>query len=145
MTSESDGDDDRLCRFTTDSEVWACCWSETNANIVFLGTKRSQVLIYDTRFPAAGPTVLAFPGSERRPIISVKFVPAAPGHGFPHPGLLAMTLGSVWFWAQDGGSEAGGWTPHRLNIEGGKLLWAMQYEANTRLVLVSCRPAPQVL
>ena len=145
MTCESDdGDDDGLYRFTTDSEVWACCWSETNANIVFLGTKRSQILIYDTRYPATGPTVLAFPGSERRPIISVKFVPAAPDRGFPQPGLLAMTLGSVWFWAQDGGPEAG-WTPHRLNIEGGKLLWAMQYEANTRLVLVSCRPAPQVL
>ena len=111
---------------------------------MFLGTKRSQILIYDTRYPATGPTVLAFPGSERRPIISVKFVPAAPDRGFPHPGLLAMTLGSVWFWAQDGGSETG-WTPHRLNIEGGKLLWAMQYEATSRLVLVSCRPAPQVL
>lgn len=130
-----------VTRFTTDSEVWAAEWSHSNANIVFLGTKRSQILIYDTRSPGAPPTTLTFPGTERRPIISLKFVPAAPALGFPFPGLLAMTLGSLWFWAHHQGMD---WVPHRLPIDA-KLLWAMEFEPESRLVLVSCRPAPQAV
>jgi len=130
-----------VTRFTTDSEVWAAEWSHSNANIVFLGTKRSQILIYDTRDTAAPPTTLTFPGTERRPIISLKFVPACPARGFPFPGLLAMTLGSLWFWAHHQGTD---WVAHRLPLDA-KLLWAMEFEPESRLVLVSCRPAPQAV
>jgi len=133
-----------VTRFTTDSEVWAAEWSHTNANVVFLGTKRSQILIYDTRDPSAAPTILTFPGTERRPIISLKFVPAAPALGFSFPGLLAMTLGSLWFWAHHVHNQGVEWVAHRLPLDA-KLLWAMQFEPESRLLLVSCRPAPQAV
>jgi len=130
-----------VTRFETDSEVWAAEWSHANPNIVFLGTKRSQILIYNTHSPASPPTTLTFPGAERRPIISLKFVPAAPDRGFPFPGLLAMTLGSLWFCTHQEGAD---WVPHRLPIDA-KLLWSMEFEPESRLLLVSCRPAPQAV
>jgi len=130
-----------VTRFTTDSEVWAAEWSHTNANIVFLATKRSQILIFDTHSPTAPSTTLTFPGTERRPIISLKFIPASPARGFPFPGLLAMTLGSLWFWSHHQGTD---WVPHRLPIDA-KLLWSMEFEPESRLVLVSCRPSPQAV
>ena len=34
----------------------------------------------------AEPTVISFQGTERRPIIGLRSVPAAPENGFPFPG-----------------------------------------------------------
>ena len=49
----------------------------------------SQILVHDTQQPVS----LTFPGAEQRPVVA-----PAPSHGLPWPGLLALTLGSLWFW-----------------------------------------------
>ena len=81
-------------RFHCESEVWACCWNTDNpflfyvgkylkiihcsfknylVNLKFissLGTKRSQILIYDTRESSTeAQGLVEFPVQERRPII----------------------------------------------------------------------------
>ena len=58
----------------------------------------SQILVHDTLQPLAEPVSLSFPGSERRPVVGVTSVSPAPSHGLPWPGVLALTLGSLWFW-----------------------------------------------
>ena len=96
-----------MAKFTSESELWACAWGPGGA--VYLGTKRSQVearrkirkpmaefivipthfkiyQVRNTREHMAEPTVISFQGTERRPIIGLRSVPAAPENGFPFPG-----------------------------------------------------------
>jgi hypothetical protein len=129
-----------VARFTSEAEVWACDWGP--AGRVYLGTKRSTVEVRDTREPAAPPTVLQFAGSERRPVIGLRAVAAAPGLGLPHPGVLLLTLGSLWYWElpTDGPAEQ-----HRLATPPGRLFSSLTFHPASRLVLVSCRPAPLAL
>jgi WD40 repeat protein len=85
-------------RYTCDSEAWSCCWNLDDANQFFVGTKRSQVLLYDTRCGDEPKLQLEFPGSERRPIIGLSYVPSQQQHpSFPSSGLLVLTLGSLWY------------------------------------------------
>eukprot|EP00092_Neocalanus_flemingeri_P015682 GFUD01016976.1.p1 GENE.GFUD01016976.1~~GFUD01016976.1.p1 ORF type:complete len:694 (+),score=255.48 GFUD01016976.1:36-2117(+) len=130
-----------VVKFSCDSEVWAGDWARGGPGTqLYLGTKRSQVLVHDTRDPQGDPTVLTFPGTERRPIISLISVPACPAAGLPHPGLLVLTLGSLWFWEHRLGDNT--FTPHRLPTPQGATFWSLEYEETSRLVLLVCRPSP---
>ena len=127
-----------VAKFTSESELWACAWGQSGA--VYLGTKRSQVELRDTREPLAEPTVISFQGSERRPIIGLCFVPASPENGLPHPGILVLTLGSLWYWEL--GTEV---VQHRLSTPSSRLFSSMSFDLKSRLLLVTCRPAPNAL
>ena len=85
----------------------------------------------------AEPTVIAFQGTERRPIIGLRSVPPSPENGLPYPGavwvtvticlledeavfyagILVLTLGSLWYWEM--GAEV---VQHRLSTPSGCLL-----------------------
>merc|ERR1712179_478329 len=106
----------------------------------YLGTKRSQVLVFDTREPQGDPIVLTFPGTERRPIISLVSVPPCPAAGLHHSGFLVLTLGSLWYWEHNMGDNT--FIPHKLQTPKGAIFWSLEYEPNSRLVLVVCRPSP---
>jgi len=127
-----------VAKFTSESELWACAWGQSGA--VYLGTKRSQVELRDTREPLAEPTVISFQGSERRPIIGLCFVPASPENGLPHPGILVLTLGSLWYWEL--GTEV---VQHRLSTPSSRLFSSLSFDLKSRLLLVTCRPAPNAL
>jgi len=130
-----------VVKFTTESEVWACDWAAAPPHSqLYLGTKRSQILVHDTLQPLAEPVSLSFPGSERRPVVGVTSVSPAPSHGLPWPGVLALTLGSLWFWEHN--TQENTFTPHRLPTPPGKSFWSLSYDQHTRLVLVVCRPGP---
>ena len=121
-----------VAKFTSESELWACAWGQSGA--VYLGTKRSQVELRDTREPLAEPTVISFQGSERRPIIGLCFVPASPENGLPHPGILVLTLGSLWYWEL--GTEV---VQHRLSTPSSRLFSSLSFDLKSRLLLVTCR------
>ena len=70
-----------VVRFTSEAEVWACDWGP--AGVVYLGTKRSTMEVRDTRDTRVPPASLQFTGSERRPVIGLLVVAAAPGLGLP--------------------------------------------------------------
>lgn len=131
-------------RFHCESEVWACCWNTDNPFLFYVGTKRSQILIYDTRESSTeAQGLVEFPVQERRPIIAMAYVPKCDNHEFfPCAGLLVMTLGSLWFFEEivtnDGGLQH---KPHKINIEGA-LFWSMYFHKPSRLLLVSTRPQP---
>ena len=36
-------------RFQCGSEAWACCWDRDTPTTFFVGTKRSQIYLFDTR------------------------------------------------------------------------------------------------
>ena len=61
---------------------------------------------------------------------------------FPVGGLLVLTLGSLWFFENVGGDVdgSGGYKASKLPLDGA--FWSMRFDANTRLVLVTTRPAP---
>ena len=129
-----------VCRVSTDCEVWAADWSQAPGhNMFYLGTKRSQVLVHDLNQPGSEPLVLSFPVVERRPIISLVSVPACPAAGLNMPGLLVLTLGSLWFWEHKTDNT---FTPHRLNTPADKTFWSLEYQPDTRLILLVCRPSP---
>jgi len=130
-----------VVRFNCDSEVWACDWAMGGTgSLLYLGTKRSQVLVHDTREPEGEPIVLSFPGTERRPIISLVSVPPCPAAGLHHSGFLVLTLGSLWYWEHNMGDNT--FIPHKLPTPKGALFWSLEYEPKSRLVLVVCRPSP---
>ena len=131
-----------VVKFSCDSEVWAGDWARGGGagTQLYLGTKRSQVLVHDTRQPQGEPTVLTFPGTERRPIISLVSVPPCPAAGLHHPGFLVLTLGSLWYWEHNMGDNT--FIPHKLPTPQGALFWSLEYEPSSRLVLVVCRPSP---
>jgi len=130
-----------VAKFNCDSEVWAADWAKGGAGTqLYLGTKKSQVLVHDTRDPQGDPTVLTFPGTERRPIISLVSVPPCPAAGLHHSGFLVLTLGSLWYWEHNMGDNT--FIPHKLPTPQGALFWSLEYEPSSRLVLVVCRPAP---
>ena len=121
-----------VAKFTSESELWACAWGQSGA--VYLGTKRAQVELLDTREPLAEPTVISFQGNERRPIIGLCFVPASPENGLPHPGILVLTLGSLWYWEL--GTEV---VQHRLSTPSSRLFSSLSFDLKSRLLLVTCR------
>ena len=130
-----------VVRFTVDTEVWACDWAMGGQHShLYLGTKRSQILVHDTLQPTAEPLVISFPGSERRPIISLVSVPSSPASGLSHPGLLVLTLGSLWYFEHNLATNT--FTPHKLPTPAGRMFWSLEYEASTRLILLVCRPGP---
>jgi len=125
-----------VARFTSESEVWACDWGL--AGRVYLGTKRSTVEVRETRAPGSEAQVLKFDGSERRPVIGLRHVAPAPDQGLPYPGLLVLTLGSLWYWELPGGAPV----QHRLATPPGRLFSSLTFLPSSRPLLVSCRPAP---
>jgi len=125
-----------VARFTSESEVWACDWGL--AGRVYLGTKRSTVEVRETRAPGSEAQVLKFDGSERRPVIGLRHVAPAPDQGLPYPGLLVLTLGSLWYWELPGGAPV----QHRLATPPGRLFSSLTFLPSSRLLLLSCRPAP---
>ena len=74
-----------VAKFTDlDSEAWSCDWGRGGGEAghrVFLGLKRGQVAVLDTRAPTTPPNVIPFPGTERRPIIGLRAVPPKPDEG----------------------------------------------------------------
>lgn len=128
-------------RYECENEVWCCCWNLNEPDQFFVGTKRSEILLFDTRQLSTEPVAkLEFPVVERRPIISMTFIPRCPeNRSFPCGGLLVLTLGSVWFFEDVTGSEST-YKPHKLSISGA--FWSMRFDTNTRLLLVSTRPTP---
>lgn len=108
--------------------------------MVYLGTKRSQILVHDTVSPDQEPVTLTFPGTERRPIIGLLAVAANVSAGLHHPGLLVLTLGSLWYWEHN--IAQGTFTPHKLATPPDKTFWSLEYDADTRLMLLVCRPGP---
>lgn len=130
-------------RYQCDNEVWSCCWSSQDPQVFYVGTKRSQIFVYDMRDPAPTPkTQLEFPIQERRPIIGVRHVPKSNSNGsFSCSGLFVMTLGSLWFFEEvtvgDGQIQH---SCHKIQLEG--LFWSMHFNADTRLLLVNFRPNP---
>ena len=125
-------------RYVLEAEAWSCCWHLDQPTAFFVGTKRSQILMFDTRDSGVEPrTVLEFPVVERRPIIGLNYVPADPKHKtFPCGGLLVQTLGSLWFF-ENRGDE---FYAHKLDING--LFWSLRFDVKTRLVLASTKPTP---
>lgn len=80
---------------------------------------------------------MEFPVTERRPIISLSYVPRCSQSEFPCGGLLVLTLGSLWFFENEQHSS---YRAHRLPLEGA--FWSLRFDRNTRLVLVTTRPNP---
>lgn len=130
-----------VAKFSSESEVWACDWGQ--GTLLYLGTKRSTLEVRDTLDTTADPLVLQFPDSERRPIIGLRSVSASPEAGLPFPGVLVLTLGSLWYWElQEGGALH---VQHRLVTPPGRLFSSLDYHPASRLLLVTCRPQPQAL
>jgi len=126
-------------RYMLSAEAWSCCWHLDQPTAFFVGTKRSQILMFDTRDASTSEprTILEFPVTERRPIIALAYVAAAPKHKtFPCGGLLVQTLGSLWFFENRGES----FYAHKLEVEG--LFWSLRFDAKTRLILASTKPTP---
>jgi len=130
-----------VVRFNCDSEIWAVDWAVGGSGtLLYLGTKRSQILIHDTRSPQEEPILLTFPGTERRPIISLVSVPACSASGLHHPGFLVLTLGSLWYWEHNMADNT--FTPYKLPTPQGTLFWSLEYDPSSRLILVVCKPSP---
>ena len=128
-------------KYNCENEIWSCCWHSHDPNIFFVGTKRSQIYLFDTRNPALQqPKHLEFPVQERRPIIGLMHVPKDDSHRtFPCAGLLVMTLGSLWFFEETNGTEMQ-FNIHKLKVDG--LFWSFHFHAPTRLLLVNLKPNP---
>ena len=144
-----------------------------NLNLGGLGKSHINQ-VRNTREHMAEPTVIPFQGTERRPIIGLRSVPPSPENGLPYPGegwvtvticlledeavfyagILVLTLGSLWYWEM--GAEV---VQHRLSTPSGclsdgvypkatpsgRLFSSLSYDIKARLLLVSCRPAPNAL
>lgn len=125
-------------RYQCSNELWSCCWHAQDPHVFFVGTKRSEIFLYDTR-ECAGPKMkLEFPVEERRPIIGLAYVPRNVEHRqFPCAGLLVQTLGSLWFFEETAKDV---FSPTKLNVQG--LFWCLRFDIATRLMLVSTRPTP---
>jgi len=130
-----------VVRFTTEHEPWACDWSLAGSKSqLYIGTKKSQILVYDTLQPSEEPVSLQFPVTEYRPICGLVSVPPDPSAGLVHPGFLVLTLGSLWYWEHNPADQS--YRAHKLVTPPGKMFWSLRYDASTRLILLVCRPAP---
>lgn len=130
-------------RYQCENEVWSCCWNSEDPNLFYVGTKRSQIFVYDMRDPSPNAKLqIEFPVAERRPIIALCHVPKCnDNNALPCSGLFAMTLGSLWFFEEvlsgDGQIEH---RCHKLQIEG--LFWSLCFNYDSRLLLINFRPCP---
>lgn len=62
--------------YKCDNEAWSVTWNLDNPHQFFLGTKRSEILLFDTRDVSNGFKIkLEYPTREMRPIISMAYVP----------------------------------------------------------------------
>ncbi len=131
-------------RYKCESEVWSCCWSSEDSHLFYVGTKRSQIFIYDMRDPSPNAKhQLEFPIREQRPIIGMSHAPKSQDaqSSFPCSGLFVMTLGSLWFFEEvlnsDGQVQH---KAHKLAVEG--LFWSLHFNFESRLLLVNFKPSP---
>ena len=130
-------------RYHCESEVWSCCWSSQDSNVFYVGTKRSQIFVYDMRDPTPSHKYqLEFPITERRPIIGLCHIPNTnDNRSFSCSGLFVMTLGSLWFFeevpSRDGQIQH---KPHKISLDG--LFWSFHFNQESRLLLVNFRPHP---
>ena len=91
-----------IMKWQLDSEAWAVCWNADDPEQFFVGTKRSKILLFDTRESGLDPAKeLEFPVVERRPVIGLAYVKRDNRSVFPVGGLLVLTLGSLWFFEND--------------------------------------------
>ncbi len=137
-------------------EPWCCCWSWSDDNVFFVGTKRGRVMAFDTRLSGELSRRIELP-DNRLPVIALCHVPkvrtqgegAAASSSCPSGGILVQTLNSVWFLEEtrgdrreEGEGEEGGqqYRPHRLSLDGP--FWSMRLDRETRLFLISTRPRP---
>ena len=118
-------------KYACDHEPWSCCWSLDSPTKFFVGTKRSEVLLFDTR--DSTHQCLPFPVVERRPIIALCSVPKTQECA---GGVLVQTLGSLWFF-EDCQSA---FQAHKLPLEGP--FWSMRYDPSARLCLITTKPTP---
>ena len=131
-------------RYILDAEAWSCCWNSDQPTQFFVGTKRSGILLFDTRSPSgSGPKqTLEFPVMERRPVIGLSYLPSSPHHKtFPCGGLVVQTLGSLWFFESCSETvNETGFKAHKLKVDG--LFWSLRVNPTTRLIMVSTKPTP---
>ncbi|CAB4055900.1 Alpha-N-acetylgalactosaminidase,Alpha-galactosidase A [Lepeophtheirus salmonis] len=118
-------------RYNCESEVWSCAWNADDPFEFFIGTKRSQIFLYDIRSSGdvGHKSRLEFPVIERRPIINMCYVETSPSDAhFKCGGLLVQTLGSLWFFRRDSPDN---YKPFKLPIDG--LFWSLRFDSESRL------------
>ncbi|XP_040583417.1 E3 ubiquitin-protein ligase rfwd3.L [Lepeophtheirus salmonis] len=127
-------------RYNCESEVWSCAWNADDPFEFFIGTKRSQIFLYDIRSSGdvGHKSRLEFPVIERRPIINMCYVETSPSDAhFKCGGLLVQTLGSLWFFRRDSPDN---YKPFKLPIDG--LFWSLRFDSESRLLYVTTKPTP---
>lgn len=120
-----------VCSYTTDSQLWCCCWDALNSNIFYVGNNLGSVTSFDMRQTNESLSTINAPDGNS-PIMSIVSVPSSPGQAMPHGGIVFCKLNSVWA-VPEGDS-----VPKQLPFEGP--FNSMTYKLETKLLLISARP-----
>jgi E3 ubiquitin-protein ligase RFWD3 len=120
--------------YTTDNQLWSCCWDANNSNLFFVGTNNGAVLQYDAR-STNGPVCKITSPDDSSPVTSLAAVPACPGRTLARGGVLACRLNSCWAYEQQDANYAGS----QLPFDGPFV--SLCYDKNSDHVLISTRPS----
>lgn len=120
--------------YTTDSQLWSCCWDANNSNLFFVGTNNGAVLQYDAR-STSGPVCSITSPDDSSPVTSLAAVPTCAGRTLARGGFLACRLNSCWAYEQRDADYAGS----QLPFDGPFV--SLCYDNNSEHVLISTRPS----
>jgi E3 ubiquitin-protein ligase RFWD3 len=96
--------------YTTDNQLWSCCWDANNSNLFFVGTNNGAVLQNDAR-STNGPVCRKASPDDSSPVASLAAVPTCPGRVLARGGFLASRLNSCWAYEQRDADYAGSQIP----------------------------------
>ncbi|XP_072018015.1 E3 ubiquitin-protein ligase rfwd3.S-like [Amphiura filiformis] len=120
--------------YQTEVPAWCCTWNTDDVNYIYAGLQNGTIrIIYDTRQTAMELETLNKDGS-RCPIVSLNYVPAAPGTSFCSSGLLSGTLEGTTFWEKMAAAE---YRPQK-QLDGN--CTCLNFDVSTRHCLASFRP-----
>lgn len=120
--------------YTTDNQLWSCCWDADNSNLFFIGTNNGAVLQYDVR-STAGPICRITSPEDSSPVTSLAAVPTCPGRTLARGGFLACRLNSCWAYEHRDADYVGS----QLPFDGPFV--SLCYDKNSGHVLISTRPS----
>uniref|UniRef100_A0AAG5DHS6 RING-type E3 ubiquitin transferase n=1 Tax=Anopheles atroparvus TaxID=41427 RepID=A0AAG5DHS6_ANOAO len=125
-----------------ESIIWACAFDRVRPYIVYLGTQRGMVYVYDIRETTNFLHVFPVGHILGDQTAVIKICPVEVTATIPYGGFLVCKLKSIWFYDYKTaeGVDDVGFNP--LNISG--TFSSMSYNPDSGMLLIGIRPMPNV-
>lgn len=122
-----------LHTFQTETQLWSCCWSGDNSNLLLVGAQNGSIVRFDIR-QISSPVDILDAQYDRSPVVSMATVQPNPGSGIDRGGFIACHLNTCIAYE----SKNSSYLPKQIFLEGPFI--SVCYDEQNKHPLISSRP-----